>query len=1088
MSDGTPVPVAIDEENPWLGLASFTEETRAFFHGRDDDVAELGRRVQRKQLTILFGQSGHGKTSLLRAGLVPRLRPEGYCPVYVRIDYAPESASPAEQIKAAIFRATAAAGKWTKTGSSLPGETLWEFLHHRDDILEDAAGRPLIPLLIFDQFEEIFTLAQADSAGRERAHAFLTELADLVENRPPAELERKIDRDEIDAAVFDFARADYRILISLREDYLAALESLKASMPSVTQNRVRLARFNGAQALAAVRQPAPSLVSDDVATQIVRYISGGTDLTRAEVEPSLLSLVCRELNNARLARRQATITADLLAGSRDTILQEFYERALADQPPGVRRFIEDELLTDSGYRENVAEERVQKGLAAAGAAPDALSILVGRRLLRIEDRLDLRRVELTHDVLTGVVASSRSLRREREAKEAAEQQLATTREKEAGTQRALWRARLVASLCAVLAAGALASAVFGYISLRRARSAETEANRSAMEARDAAAKREATEEMAQDARTEAEKIVTYLLDDFYNELEPIGQLGVVGDLAKRAVDYYRALPVTLRSPTTVRNQALALTRYGSVLVAQGKHDDAGVLLDEAIRLFQRLQDNGDHTDDLRVGLSIALRNQARMFHSLARLNEALTSAQQAVDTLQSFETQTSAPNAIRREVAQNLNRLGFEQLRTGQEEKSIGTLQRCRAVYEALGARDMSDPRLAALYADTSAWLIEAEGVSGRPEDATAVAKDALAITKKALEVDPGSRRALRAETLILRSLANGYTDRLQPDRALEFSQQSIAAEQLLHRLDPTDAVNRGNLRVAELAAGWTLVTTGRLRDGLRALDDQLAKLEPADLSYINTLEDLEPRGEAALAAQLGDHQRAMAYLAKAHEMDDRRRKLVGPESGLHDKLLQVSLADPESAVALAEGDYIKAADLARQALARLSTETGHTIGETQDLAYTVRPLDQRLASAELRLGHFEAAATAARGVINSWALRPPLTVGDRRDLANAKTTLALALARDSKLPEALSTIEPVLKLEREFGQLGTDPQQQTELALAIYTKAVSLAPAETAARSELLREAAEILGKLPAEPQELQTVKELVTWIAQAGGGVARP
>ena len=61
----------------------------------------------------------------------------------------------------------------------------------------------------------------------------------------------------------------------------------------------------------------------------------------------------------------------LLAGSRDTILTEFYERALADQPVGVRRVIEDELLTDSGYRESLAEERVIKALAAAGAAPDA---------------------------------------------------------------------------------------------------------------------------------------------------------------------------------------------------------------------------------------------------------------------------------------------------------------------------------------------------------------------------------------------------------------------------------------------------------------------------------------------------------------------------------------------------------------------------------------------------------------------------------------------------------------------------------------------------------------------------------------------
>ena len=404
--------VTIDPENPWLGLSSYSEETRAYFHGRDEEAAELARRVQRKLLTVLFGQSGLGKTSLLRAGLVPRLRGEGFCPVYVRIDYSPESPPPSEQIKQAIFRATAAAGHWSRPGSAIEGESLWEFLHHRGDLLRDASGGTLLPLLIFDQFEEIFTLAQADDAGRLRAKAFLEDLADLVENRPPADLERRLEHDEADAGHYDFSRADYRILIALREDYLAHLESVKGIMPSITQNRMRLARMNGTQALSAVVKPGGRLVSQEVAESIVRFVAGGSELANAEVEPSLLSLVCRELNTVRLNQCRAEISADLLAGSRDTILTEFYERALADQPAGVRRVIEDELLTESGYRESLAEERVIKALAAAGSAPDALAKLVDRRLLRIEERLDVRRVELTHDVLCGVVAASRNLRQE----------------------------------------------------------------------------------------------------------------------------------------------------------------------------------------------------------------------------------------------------------------------------------------------------------------------------------------------------------------------------------------------------------------------------------------------------------------------------------------------------------------------------------------------------------------------------------------------------------------------------------------------------------------------------------------------------
>ena len=355
------------------------------------------------------------------------------------------------------------------------GESLWEFLHHRDDVLRDASGRTLIPLLIFDQFEEIFTLAQSDDFGRQRAAQFLEDLADLVENRAPKALEARIEQDDATAEKFDFARADYRILIALREDYLAHLEGLKALMPSITQNRMRLARMTGAQALQAVMKPGGRLVSEEVAAAIVRFTAGGSELPNAEVEPSLLSLICRELNNARIAQGRAEISADLLAGSRDTILSEFYERALAGEPPGVRQVIEDHLLTESGYRENLAEERLTKLFTAAGAPAGTLAKLVDRRLLRIEERLDVRRVELTHDVLCGVVKASRDLRLERDARDEAERQLEAQRARERATRQALVRARKIAAACGVLAVVAVAGAIFGWFSMKRAQEAEAKA-------------------------------------------------------------------------------------------------------------------------------------------------------------------------------------------------------------------------------------------------------------------------------------------------------------------------------------------------------------------------------------------------------------------------------------------------------------------------------------------------------------------------------------------------------------------------------------------------------------------------------------
>src|SRR6266498_1704249 len=81
-----PFPVA-DLEHPWLGLESFREETRAYFFGRDAEIAELHLRLRSHPLLVLYSRSGLGKTSILSAGLMPRLRKVGLRPTLERLHY-----------------------------------------------------------------------------------------------------------------------------------------------------------------------------------------------------------------------------------------------------------------------------------------------------------------------------------------------------------------------------------------------------------------------------------------------------------------------------------------------------------------------------------------------------------------------------------------------------------------------------------------------------------------------------------------------------------------------------------------------------------------------------------------------------------------------------------------------------------------------------------------------------------------------------------------------------------------------------------------------------------------------------------------
>ena len=1047
---------AIDAERPWLGLASFSEETLGYFYGREDEVAELARRVQRKLLTVLFGQSGLGKTSILRAGIVPRLRPQGYCPVYVRIDYGRDSPSPAEQIKQAIFRETLSSGTWSQTGAAVVGESLWEFLHHRDDTLRDGGGRALTPLLIFDQFEEIFTLAQSDDFGRARAAQFIDELADLVENRPPKALEALLDADDSAAERFDFARSDYRILIALREDYLAHLEGLKSAMPSITQNRMRLARMTGAQALDAVVKPGGKLVSQEVAEAIVRFVAGGAELRNAEVEPSLLSLICRELNAARIAQGKSEISADLLAGSHASILAEFYQRALADQPAGVHRFIEEELLTDGGFRENIAQERVAKAFAEAGAAPDALAKLVDRRLLRIEERLDIRRVELTHDVLCGVVRASRDTRHEREARDAAEKALVAQHEREAATRKALVRARQIAAGCIVLAVVAVAAAAFGVFGMQRA---------------------QATRQMAETARGESERLIVYLLDDFYRELEPVGRLDIVGELARRAIDYYQALPAELRTPETERNQALAQVRLGAVLRVQSKLDEARKALGAAIPALDALRAKGDASEAAAIGLALGLVAQSRAVDSGGYDRDSLPPAERAVAVLAPTAAASGASVALRRANAAALTQLGYVQTRQERLEAAVASLKAALAAYKSID-KLQADSDAAANFGITTAWLVEAYNRMDRPADAARVGEEGVRATTQVLERQPTNMLALRARALISSALSFVAVNELQPARRLAAVDDAARDWALLSRIDPSNMISKGNLIISRMEAAGALWDQARPRDSLaKHLENR--DLEPAAASSALVAGTLSESlyWASLVAANLGQATAADNYAAESVRHFETALRGVPPASFEHalwragasvsPVVLANLLGDPAHTRAAAKG--------LRERLLQLQPSNAF---DRQRVAFELRRLHLALGRAALQARDFAAAQEHFGFVAEARKSLPALTLVNRREAADDAALLAITLAHAGRLDEARALVEPGLALQRELHARQTDDQMhKVSLALAL----VAMAQATPAKASALLGDAQTAFDSLPAEARGLRSSQMLLALIADA-------
>ncbi len=139
-------------ENPYKGLRAFGETDAADFYGRDTLVSELVRALVDRRLVAVVGPSGIGKSSVVKAGLVPSLR-RGALPgseQWLVTDMFPGS-YPYEELAAALLRVAV----------ERPDDLVEEL--ERDELGMRRVTKRILPteselLLVVDQFEELFTL------------------------------------------------------------------------------------------------------------------------------------------------------------------------------------------------------------------------------------------------------------------------------------------------------------------------------------------------------------------------------------------------------------------------------------------------------------------------------------------------------------------------------------------------------------------------------------------------------------------------------------------------------------------------------------------------------------------------------------------------------------------------------------------------------------------------------------------------------------------------------------------------------------------------------------------------------------------
>jgi WD40 repeat protein len=266
----------MDEEprrSPYVGLVPYTEDDAAWFFGREHEQTIITANLRGSRLTLLYGASGVGKSSLLSAGIVPKLRALVRANRELPVTTARGLLAPERVPLAAVvfkewrdpplspFMETVHAAVAEATGDQ--DLERWALGQPVLDSLHTWAQRVRTVLVIFDQFEEYFLYHR----GERGPGTFAGEFPSII-NEPDLRV---------------------NILISLREDAWSQLDRFKGTIPHLFANYVRVPHLDREAGRRAITGPI-----DEYNRRL------GPDEPAITIEPDLVERVLDEVPTGRL--------------------------------------------------------------------------------------------------------------------------------------------------------------------------------------------------------------------------------------------------------------------------------------------------------------------------------------------------------------------------------------------------------------------------------------------------------------------------------------------------------------------------------------------------------------------------------------------------------------------------------------------------------------------------------------------------------------------------------------------------------------------------------------------------------------------
>lgn len=411
------MPAALDQTPPgsfcpYVGLQPYLESDRDYFFGRERDQRVISSNLYAAPLTVLYGASGVGKSSVLMAGVVPVLRAKPRTAVVIFREW--QRSDFLDALKAECLRAVAPLVR--NELRIAPDASL-------DDLLFSAAQamRGTI-LILLDQFEDYF-LYHSDPAN----NSFESEFAQAV------------NREDVDAG----------FLVALREESLSKLDRFRPRIPDLLGNTIRLQHLDTLAADDAIRKPLdvynarsgeqPITIEDDLVQAVLSQVrSGRVSLTKAagmgqgevvqdneRIEAPYLQLVLTRLwyEEAKANSRALRLSTLQRLGGAQRIVQTHLDNVMAaldQREQEVCAMFFDRLVTPSGSKIacRVADLSDWAGHLAQHV-PQIVTTLAQNRILRSTAAPD-EQYEIYHDVLAPAILGWRAQFKQAQAlKEAA---------------------------------------------------------------------------------------------------------------------------------------------------------------------------------------------------------------------------------------------------------------------------------------------------------------------------------------------------------------------------------------------------------------------------------------------------------------------------------------------------------------------------------------------------------------------------------------------------------------------------------------------------------------------------------------------